>query len=116
MKKIYLWLPVIFWMILIFFLSSQTSVRISQNKILEFLIFKTLHLLEYGVLFLLIYRATEKNLALSFILTLLYAIFDEIHQLFVPTRGGRIGDVLIDSLGAFLASLVVEKNDHQFSL
>ena len=111
MKKVYLWLPVIFWMALIFFLSSQPSVTISESQILEFIFFKSLHLLEYGVLFFLIYRATEKNLLLSFILTIVYGISDEIHQLFVPTREGRFWDVLIDGAGAFLASLIVKKGD-----
>ncbi len=30
----------------------------------------------------------------------LYAIFDEIHQLYVPGRSGEIIEVLIDSVGA----------------
>lgn len=98
-------------MALIFFLSSQPSVTISESQILEFIFFKSLHLLEYGVLFFLIYRATEKNLLLSFILTIVYGISDEIHQLFVPTREGRFWDVLIDGGGAFLASLIVKKGD-----
>ena len=35
----------------------------------------------------------------STIIGILYAITDEIHQLFVPGRSGRILDIGIDSLG-----------------
>jgi VanZ family protein len=33
---------------------------------------------------------------------ILYAISDEVHQLFVLGRGAQVVDVLIDSLGAFV--------------
>ncbi len=39
-------------------------------------------------------------LLISFIICLMYAISDEIHQIFVPGRGAQISDVLLDSLGA----------------
>ncbi len=32
----------------------------------------------------------------------LYAVTDEIHQLFVPRRAGRVLDVCIDSLGSLI--------------
>ena len=32
----------------------------------------------------------------------LYAVSDEIHQLFVPGRAGMVGDVLIDSVGVLV--------------
>lgn len=35
----------------------------------------------------------------SIILGVIYAVSDELHQLFVPGRAGRITDVMIDSLG-----------------
>jgi VanZ family protein len=37
----------------------------------------------------------------------LYAISDEIHQSFVPTRQGSVWDVLIDAVGAALGLLAV---------
>lgn len=37
----------------------------------------------------------------------LYAVFDEIHQLFVNGRSGQILDVAIDSAGALLGTLAV---------
>ncbi len=38
----------------------------------------------------------------SFLFCVIYAISDEIHQLFVPGRGAQAVDVLIDSIGAFV--------------
>lgn len=48
----------------------------------------------------------------SFIIGCLYAISDEIHQLFVPGRSGKVTDVIIDSLGVLtgiVIFLIVEK-------
>lgn len=47
-----------------------------------------------------------RNIA-SFALTFGYACTDEFHQLFVLGRAGRFTDVLIDSSGALVLSLVV---------
>ncbi len=47
-----------------------------------------------------------RNIA-SFALTFGYACTDEFHQLFVPGRAGRFTDVLIDSSGALVLSVVV---------
>ncbi len=38
----------------------------------------------------------------------LYAISDEMHQLFVAGRGGRVYDVLIDTFGAFFGVLFTQ--------
>ncbi len=43
----------------------------------------------------------------SWLLTVLYAITDEIHQTFVPGRSGRVTDVLIDAAGAAVGVLVM---------
>ena len=46
----------------------------------------------------------NKNLIfISIILAILYGISDEIHQLFVAGRVCAISDVLVDSIGIFLA-------------
>ena len=36
-----------------------------------------------------------------------YAVFDEIHQMFIPGRTGMIQDIGIDTLGAFFGILIV---------
>ena len=99
-----LFLPAIAWMGIIFYLSSRQKIAVSENYVLSFFIFKTIHFIEYGILFLLWKLALYKKsyatkLALS--ISILYAFLDEFHQTFVPTREGKIRDVFIDSLGVF---------------
>lgn len=43
-----------------------------------------------------------KRSGLALFICVLYAMTDEVHQLFVPGRGGQVKDVLIDSAGAFV--------------
>ena len=89
-------------MAVIFFLSGRSSVQVADEPLINFLFFKTLHVIEYAILFVLYYRAL-KNKAAAFFLTLLYAATDEIHQIFVPTREGKLRDAIIDAIGAGIA-------------
>lgn len=43
----------------------------------------------------------------SIIFSFLYASLDEYHQTFTPGRGGRIGDIIIDSIGAAFGCLAI---------
>ncbi len=83
---------------------------VSEEYWTNFFIFKSLHVIEYAILATLntIAIATNtKGLSLSravlygAFFTLLFAITDEVHQTFVPTRSGQARDVLIDSIGIF---------------
>jgi len=55
-----------------------------------------------------------KTLEIMFSLTLsiIFAILDEIHQIFVPFRGAGLEDVLINSIGIFSATILflISKN------
>lgn len=51
----------------------------------------------------------KKVFLISFIICFLYACSDEIHQLFVSERSGEVMDVLIDSFGAFISVLLMNK-------
>jgi VanZ family protein len=108
MKTIYRWGPVIVWMGVIFFFSTRQRIVVSPAETINFLFFKTLHVIEYAILYLLTFRAT-KNVVTSFLIVILYASSDEIHQLFVATREGTVRDVIIDGLGACLAWILVAK-------
>ena len=82
-----------------------------------FLIRKCAHLTEYAVLGLLVLRAVRKPVrddkrswrwsqaGFAVLVVAVYAASDEIHQLFVPHREGRIGDVMIDTSGAVIGLL-----------
>ena len=101
--------PLILWMGLIFFLSAQPTLVGMEDDIKGKIIYKTAHVIAYAVLVWLWWRAWSPQRRLSwatvlpaFILTVLYGASDEIHQLFVPGRHGRLADVLIDTGGALL--------------
>ena len=71
------------------------------------------HFLEYLVLGVLVlnllrmYPLTIKQvLILSIVICVLYASSDEIHQIFISGRAGRITDVLIDALGIITGILI----------
>lgn len=73
---------------------------------IEYPIRKCAHASEYAVLGLLLMLAwnsylpdAKRGRLLMFAVGTLYAASDEIHQLFVPGRSGRLTDVLIDSAG-----------------
>jgi len=101
----------------IFYLSSRPSFAMVENYWLNFLVFKTLHFCEYALLFILWFRALnnrkEKNrssqLWRAFILSFFWAVTDEVHQLFVPTREGKIRDILIDTVGIFFALYLIKR-------
>lgn len=42
----------------------------------------------------------RKNIIYTCIFCIIYAVFDEIHQIYVPGRTGKVIDVIIDTLGA----------------
>jgi len=48
----------------------------------------------------------KKLIVLALILTILYAISDEFHQLFVPNRAASLNDIFLDSFGALTATLI----------
>ncbi len=108
-------LPAIIWMVLIFTLSSRQRIGVSEEYWMNFAFFKSLHVIEYAILYLLILRALasgrtikKKQYVSAFVLTVLYAISDEMHQTFVPTREGTLRDVAIDTVGAFAAMSAVK--------
>ena len=56
---------------------------------------------------ILYYGNINKKYLLAFLICVIYAISDEIHQLFVPGRAGQVRDVLIDSAGSLLGIIIV---------
>ena len=78
---------------------------------------KGFHVLEFGALTWLLFSGFQKALKLPFeqslrlaaLVALLFAGLDEYHQHFVPGRGGRLTDVIIDALGITLASFFIQR-------
>lgn len=82
---------------------------------------KTAHMTEYAVFYGTILLGLwgsgvrgRRWPKLAFLLTVFYACTDEFHQLFVPGRAGRITDVLIDSAGAAVITLVLIRSRKVF--
>lgn len=73
---------------------------------------KLAHFSEFAILGILFYinikeYTNNKVLLLSVLLSSLYAVSDEIHQLFVPGRACAFIDMLIDSSGAFIGIVLI---------
>lgn len=105
-----LWLPPLALMAVIYALSDQPNLS-SGLGLIDLIGRKLVHVGEYALLCGLWIRALRpsvahgKALALALVVTLAYAISDELHQTFVDGRSGAPLDVLIDAAGAALASL-----------
>lgn len=126
--------PLLLWMCFIFFASTVNFSASNTSRIIRplllwlypgmseesldfahFIIRKLGHLTEYAILALLAARAfyTSSHQLLrrrwflfALALVVLYALSDEFHQLFVPSRTGSIYDSLIDIVGGAIALLL----------
>ena len=131
-----LWMSLIFWfsnqsgvdssetsgsivMMIVSFLEKISGLTINDSviSIMCFLIRKLAHFTLYFILGLIsILILNEYNLSIKHkiiyatMFCLIYACSDEIHQLFVPNREGKLLDVGIDMLGGFL-SIFIFRND-----
>lgn len=131
-RKALSWLVVILWMSLIFYLSHQPvskSNKLSKEitgKISEIveqvepnrkinlgktnhIIRKNAHFFAYLILGVLVSNGLRSSgvigyrvMNIALLICILFAISDEIHQLFVPGRGGQVKDVIIDSAGSIV--------------
>jgi VanZ family protein len=128
------WLPVVVWAGFISWFSTDAfSARSTNNYIdpvIRFLfgdlspegfrvahavVRKSAHFIEYAVLAVLVGRALTPPplrlprgaLARTIVCCALYASLDELHQLFVPSRGASPWDVGLDTLGATIGALLL---------
>lgn len=98
------WLPIWLWMAFIYYVSHQSDVAGIPSKLGY-----VWHVFAFALLVLLVYRAfrsygflRKDAYAVAAGWTLIYAIADEIHQLFVPNRSFSGTDILLDSMGTIL--------------
>ena len=117
------WAPVVLWAVVIFLLSNTPDPYgyipkgilrwIWWTKLFGYSMIYILglaaHFLEYAVLSFLLARAVmwdggvqRNRFILVFALTLLYAVSDEIHQIFTPGRAFQLVDLLMDALGSLI--------------
>lgn len=113
-KSIFLWLPALFWAGLIFYLSGRPGLKVAEGAA-DFFTRKLAHIGEYSILFLLLFRALRGSFSWSVrailwgagLFSFFYAVTDEVHQIFVPLREGRITDLFFDLLGIVAAFLII---------
>jgi VanZ family protein len=112
--RILAWIPAIVWAGLIFAFSAQPNLRFVPDDGLDFLIRKAGHMVVFGILALLIWRAVatttalRRPLAWALVLVVLYAITDELHQSIVAGREASAGDVGIDAAGALVVLVATQ--------
>lgn len=112
-------LPAIVWAVLIFVGSSIPGTEYPEINI--FGIDKVLHFAIYAILCLLTYNAVKhqdlfprlarRAMSFSMLLTTLYGLTDELHQLAVPGRLCDVWDLAADILGCLLCLLIVWGRD-----
>jgi len=131
------WWPALVWAAIIFAFSTDAfsadhTARIIEPLIrwlfpaisedaLDFahhIIRKSAHFTEYFIFFMLLYhgiRASRQDrrpwqwswALLAWFIAAIYSALDEIHQIFVPSRGPSAWDSLLDSTGALFALFVL---------
>ena len=130
MKKKTSIILVIIWMIIIFIMSSfnadtsssQSNIivnfisnifNINNINLLSFIIRKLAHFTEYFILGILLYNcfiiSFRMNLYVPIIICIMYAISDEIHQLFVSGRCFQLRDIIIDTCGSITGIYLLKK-------
>ena len=62
MKQIKYWIPTILWMGIIFYFSSQQKLLVSDIYTVQFLFFKSLHVIEYAILSILFYWSFKNTI------------------------------------------------------
>ena len=107
------WMPPIVYAILIYYLSSRSSVDIGP-EIPH--IDKFYHALIYFIFALLLWRAfyhasptftSKRAIWFALIVTILFGMSDEWHQFYVSFRHADVFDLLFDTAGASLALISV---------
>ena len=136
MYKIFSWIAVILWMGVIFYLSHQPATESSELSIgiteviiqsiekvtphegfnigsFNSIVRTNAHFFTYLVLGILMINTLRKSgvhgyrsMGMALLICVLYAVSDEVHQIFIPGRGAEVKDVLIDSAGASVGVLM----------
>ena len=111
-SQIVKWLPALFVMGIIFWLSAQPSEELPNFDWADRLVKKSGHILGYAILAISYSRplgVRKRGTWLAWIMSILYAVSDELHQSFVPGRNPSVWDVLIfDNIGALLGLWIYE--------
>ncbi len=115
MKKSWLWrwLPVLVWLSVIFIGSSIGNLPHVGGSLLDGIVHRAAHVIEYAILGVLLIRATGEHGSLTWrqvigvgLLCGLYGMTDEWHQRYVPGRNSEFSAVLFDLGGGLIGTLI----------
>lgn len=133
-QKIISIILLILWMGLIFYFSNQKgsvsesssnfiidlldsifnifNLEVKNIKNIAFFVRKLAHIFLYFNLYLFTYYVLyqfnlKKRSLFSLIFCFLFAISDELHQVFIPNRSFGVIDILIDTIGSIFCSLLL---------
>ena len=131
------YLPLVVWLAFISYASSDSFNASNTSRIIgplvlwlfpntspetmatiHFITRKIAHFTEYAILGFLAaraFRTYDRWFLISAVLVVVYALIDEYHQSFVPSRTASIFDSLIDMSGGLTALLIVLKRSRRFS-
>ena len=124
LRPIYPWLPATLWMAGIFYFSSRPDpldfIAAGGNKTA---LGKIAHFSEYAGLYFWLHRALRKSSHThiaskpspwwgALLITLLYAIIDELHQRTTPGRNFELSDIAVDLAGALAMLGILCFKDH----
>ena len=131
------YLPLVVWLAFIFFASSDSFNAGNTSRIIgplvlwlfpntspetlatiHFIIRKIAHFTEYAILGFLAaraFRTSPRWVLISTVLIVVYALLDEYHQSFVPSRSASIFDSFIDMAGGITALILSRRKSRRFS-
>jgi VanZ family protein len=94
-------------MLVIFWFSAQTSSELPNFNWADTIVKKGGHVIAYALLGLSYWRAFDfqaEKREVAWLLAVLYALTDELHQSFVPGRHPSLWDVILfDNIGALIS-------------
>lgn len=108
-KFVWLWLPVLLWMGVIFIGSSIGSMPKVGGRATDAIVHSRSHLIEFAILGWLVLRALSdgrlpdrRTFVIGLIVVTLYGASDEFHQRFTPGRSSELSAVLFDAAGGLI--------------
>ena len=128
------WWPALLWCSVIFMASTDSfsvqhtgsvlatilgwllpNLSADQFEHIHHVVRKSAHFVEYFVLYWLLFRGFRGDrrgwrwscASAALGIAAIYAVLDELHQVFVASRGPSVWDSLLDSTGAFAALVVM---------
>jgi VanZ family protein len=99
---------------LIFLLSSQRGLRVSDDAAVDAPVRHVAHVVVYALLTLAILHGlgglgagfSPRTAGIATAAAMLYGISDEVHQAFVPERTANLADLGYDALGALVGAAI----------